>query len=167
LIWKDRDLIQGLQEASTETIEIHEDDPETFQKMMEFFYNMDIKTDSTFSNPNTHLKNHAVPIIALHALADKYDAKALQEAAVVAFKTCTKDMLTIPGFPAVAMLINVHYSGCSGVLGAMSQAIVKYVFRVGSCYLKDGSMNKLVVQHAILGADLYLVGRASSKLVFA
>jgi hypothetical protein len=136
--------------------------------MMEFFYNMDLKTGSTISNINTHLENHAVPIIALHALADKYDAKALQEAAVVAFKSCTDDdMLSSPAFSAVAMLINAHYSGCSGALGAMGQAIVKYVFRVGSRYLRDGSMDKLVTQHAILGADLYLVDRASSKLVFA
>ncbi|KAI4676464.1 uncharacterized protein J4E88_007382 [Alternaria novae-zelandiae] len=157
-------------EASADIIEVHEDDPETFQRMMEFFYDMDLDVTTTPSvtptGVNNIIKNEMVPIIELHGLADKYDAKILQKAALVAFKTGIGVLHVVPAFEPLAKLINAHYSNCPGTMDAMSQAIVKYIYKMSANHLSQGLFNKLAAKHSNFGADLYLLGRADGKLVF-
>lgn len=163
----DSELIQHLQEASADTIEVHEDDPEAFQTMMEFFYGMDLERTPKSANVNNIIQDEIVPIVQLHALADKYDANILQKAAVLAFKTGTDKLAAGPAYDSLAKLIDAHYVTCPETMGAMSQAIVKYIYRFsGSYHLPDGSFDKLAAKHGNFGADLYLVGRASGKIVF-
>ncbi|KAI4608030.1 hypothetical protein J4E83_009213 [Alternaria metachromatica] len=160
-------LTGRFKEASADTIEVHDDDPETFQNMMEFFYGLDLERTPTSDNENEIIRDDIVPIVELHALADKYDANLLQKAAVVAFKAGTDELVSLPDWKSFEMLVNAHYLTCPGTMGAMSQAIVKYMYRISRSYfLWDGYFDKLAAKHGNFGADSYLVGRAGGKIVF-
>ncbi|KAI4639676.1 hypothetical protein J4E93_009030 [Alternaria ventricosa] len=158
-------LTGRFKEASSDTIEVHEDDPDTFQTMMEFFYEMELKKSPPGRNTDSVFKSDVIPLIALHILADKYDAKSLQKAAMVAFETRSEESGSKPSLETTKMLIHAYYSVCPGVMGDMGQAIVKYIFGSYSYSLKAGNYNTLAVQYGNFGADLFLVGRATSKLV--
>ena len=162
---RDGEIIQYVQEASADTIEVHEDDPETFQNMMQFFYNMELKKPPRVENVDKFFKSDVIPLVALHAVADKYDAKSLQEAALIAFKSHTDELGYIPSFETLTILIHAYYSVYLGVMGDMGQAIVKHIFRTYTYPLKTGKYDALVVQYGNFGADLFLVGRATSKLM--
>jgi hypothetical protein len=131
---------------------------------MEFFYNMELETESVSLSANDTLCDKMVPIINLHTLADKYDAKFLQNAAASAFKVGTDSYHYPLDFKDVAKLVNAHYPFCSTVMGAMSQAIINFILRVGSVHVKNGLLDNLALQYGNLGGDLYLLGKAAGKL---
>ncbi|KAI4921243.1 uncharacterized protein J4E92_008232 [Alternaria infectoria] len=158
-------LTGRFKEASADTIEVYEDDPETFQTMVEFFYEMELKKSPPGRNTNSLFQSDVIPLIALHILADKYDAKILQKAAMVAFETRSEVSGSGPQLETTKMLIRAYYSVCPRVMGDIGQAIVKYIFRSYSDSLRNGNYNKLAVQYGNFGADLFLVGRANSKLI--
>jgi hypothetical protein len=132
--------------------------------MMEFFYNMELETESLSSSSSSAVCDKMVPIITLHTLADKYDAKALQSAAASAFKVGTDSHDYGLEFKDVAKLIDAYYPFCSTVMGAMSQAIINFILRVSPSHLKGKLLDKLVLQYGNLGGDLYLLGKAAGKL---
>ncbi|KAI4690239.1 uncharacterized protein J4E84_004423 [Alternaria hordeiaustralica] len=160
-------LTGQFKEASADTIEVHEDDPEIFQTMMEFFYNMDLKKSHPCYDIDKFVKTDVVPIISLHALADKYDAKILQETAISAFKTQTGRIRIHPAIETVHMLVHAYYSACSVVRSGMGEAIVQYIFKVNLYGLRNGEYGELCVQYSNLGADFYLVGIAGGELKYA
>ncbi|KAI4934749.1 hypothetical protein J4E85_002607 [Alternaria conjuncta] len=160
-------LTGRFKEASADTIEVHEDDPDTFQTMMEFFYNMDLKMSPPCYDIDKFIKTDVLPIISLHALADKYDAKILQETAISAFKTRTSKIRESPGIKTVHTLVHAYYSACSVVRSGMGEAIVQYIFKAPRYDLENGEYDKLCMQYSILGADFYLVGIADNKLEYA
>ena len=72
-----------LQEAKTNKIELHDDEPAVVDAMVQFFY----KHEYDLPSPATSTVSPAIFHVQVHNLADKYDITALQEQATNKVKT--------------------------------------------------------------------------------
>jgi len=140
---------------------------------MEFFYNMELEASTPPFNGQAldkYISDKVVPIILLDALAKKYDARMLQCAAAQAF---TKSMTKWPRSITtnnLETLVHSHYPFCTGTMCDMGEAIVTFLLKSPGQFLKSGHGTKildLVKEYGNFGADLYVLGIRSGKLVTA
>jgi len=153
-------LTLSLQEASASTIEVHDDDPETFQVMMEFFYSNSMDPKFNIKDKDCRLyanciPNVLLPLIRLHALADKYDAKVLQEATSNSAKEITKSYPYEFTAKDAELLIKAHYPFCTSVMGDMGQVITDFILRKKPVLIGTEAFDNFVQMYANFGADLY------------
>jgi len=153
-------LTLSLQEASASTIEVHDDDPETFQGMMEFFYSNSMDSRFRLKGKDCRIYSNSIPnvllpLIHLHALADKYDAKALQEATSNSAEEITKSYPYELTAKDAELMIKAHYPFCTSVMGDMGQVITKFILRKESALMRTNAFDNFVHVYANFGADLY------------
>lgn len=156
-----------IKEASDSEIIMREDNPEMFQMMMEFFYEMKLRPEFTKirrydANP---VKPVLEPIIALYTLANKYDADLLQRTLVDTFKTATGAYGGTLSKAELEALVHAHYPFCNKTLCPMSEAIATLIVKNGTALLRDGSIDPLIIQYGNLGGDLLISARRSGRLI--
>ncbi|KAI2480958.1 BTB/POZ domain protein [Pyrenophora tritici-repentis] len=173
-------LTGPFQEGSASTIDIRDDDPDVFRTMMEFFYDMELKIPTVPTKGpqrSAYFKKKVASIIHLHALAEKYDAGMLQPPAVQAFTKSTNGWPLPFTAEDLEFLVHAHYRFCSGVLCEMGKALVIFLLNSPNNYFRNPSgihlkyvfqakVEELVEKYGEFGADLYLLGLRTGKLVF-
>jgi hypothetical protein len=127
--------------------------------MMEFFYDMDsLESSPVCKDLGLFVEEVLIPLINLHTLANKYDAKLLQRMAVEAFKrvgTGVEDLRA----EDLELLVHAHYPSCVGALGEMGKAIVTMLVEENAHLMDYSTINELVAQYGIFDGDIFILGK--------
>jgi hypothetical protein len=134
--------------------------------MMKFFYNMNLTVEAptTYEVDGTHVKQKLVPIIGLHALAEKYDAELLQRASADAFQRSSVNIQRTLTIDELELLVRAHYPFCTATCGDMGLAIVTFMMKKSSLLMRNIRCHALVREYGIFGGDLYIEGTCAGKL---
>jgi hypothetical protein len=144
-----------LQEASEDTIELHDDDPVYLERMLKFFYTLEADSYATVE------KMAFIDPIHLYALADKYQAENLKKWAV----THLKSVMSTKGIwfkkDVLFEILDVHYSQCVTIQDSLSRCLVEW-FK-GHDYshwdTKSDELLELLRKYPVMGADMFLSTR--------
>ncbi|KAF1835572.1 hypothetical protein BDW02DRAFT_597198 [Decorospora gaudefroyi] len=135
-----------------------------FQIMMEFFYNMDLKTPPYYGHgTDTYIEDSLVPLIDIHTLAGKYDVRSLQRASADVFK---KAVQYYPTFTVdrLELLVHAHYPFCTSTCCDMGEAIVTFMLKNSSSLMQSPAVHSLVRQYGNFGGDMFVLGIPANKL---
>jgi hypothetical protein len=141
------------QEASDETIELHEDNPGHFRIMLEYIYTHQYVYEAP-SEATDLEKRFPIPI-GLHTLADKYDVEGLAQQAVSLFScscwNCTCEPISDE---ECEQIVKAHYDHSVTVDSVMGKAIASYILEKMRPFMYDDKFDLLVYTYPFLGADI-------------
>lgn len=166
--WFMRALTGNFKESSEKIIEVHDDNPESFEAMMYFFYHVDFDKHSDLfdktSNPKAIIEE-LTDIVDCHSLADKYEARPFMDALLERFKQMNAPFSGILTGDNIQMLVDAHYPYCTAPMCSMSEALVSFMLRKNSVEIFGSKkVQELILQHGNFGADLLVMGMRTGKL---
>lgn len=156
------------QESSEKLIEVHDDDPESFEAMVFFFYHTKFDTQSGLFanaiNPKSIIEE-LTDVVDCYSLADKYDARPFMDALLERFNKMTAPFSGLLTGDNIQMLVHAHYPYCTAPMCSMSEAIVCFMFKNnGAEIFGSKKVQELVLQYGNFGADLLVVGMRTGRL---
>lgn len=165
----------GAQEANSEIIELHDDDPVYFEVLLRYLY--EHKWNTTVANRKVHdyspdtFPAKAFTPIGVYALADKYEVEEL--------KACAVGQLPDPRLrdsrayaPGVSQseqscdVLEAHYSHCISPNCAMGRRLCHIVIRRRDGVAKEKGIEDLAVKYPALAADMYFAARENGGKIW-
>ena len=129
---------------------------------MQFLY--ETKSESpSMSYPKTGIsftEVKLIPILKLHALAEKYDVPSLRRATADDFEDVGKDFAYFLDYEAFERLVHAHYPFCTAPMCDISQALVNFVIRKGYGLMRHSKIDDLVMHYGNLGRENVYLGQA-------
>ncbi|KAJ4351245.1 uncharacterized protein N0V89_006584 [Didymosphaeria variabile] len=130
-------------------IELHDDDPLHFQRMLKFLYTSVLET---------HTQTNALHLytnpIAMYALAVKYGVEQLKVRAVAKFPS---DWFLYQNVDWHAEVAEAHYSRCNEVGDQMGIAIARTFLRGAKKFVKSPKFQETIKKYPVLAADVLSV----------
>ncbi|KAI4710018.1 hypothetical protein J4E89_005250 [Alternaria sp. Ai002NY15] len=170
--WFMRAFTGRFKEATANVIDIHDDDPDHFERMLRFFYTTGHKlgpvcifSGNTKDEPTEEdFQKHLLAPIKLYALADKYDAPALCDHVTETWRQNLEAAWV--DSTQLCSIIRTHYETCITVDDPMSGVITWYI--VDRCMRWLGTTVEAALmarEHPTFSVDIFLALQAKSKIV--
>ncbi|KAL1798859.1 hypothetical protein ACET3X_002896 [Alternaria dauci] len=153
----------NFKEASEHTIEVHDDDPQSFEYLLKFLYTMEIVIvpEDIVAGVTKDIDQDILAPTSLYILADKYEIAPLLRRTVgmvaAALITHRKSL----GAENTKTIVTAYYTHCLRAQSSMGSAIA-FGLVYYTCWILRGDIDKisaLVTAHCPFAADLVIARR--------
>ncbi|KAF2643831.1 hypothetical protein P280DRAFT_546719 [Massarina eburnea CBS 473.64] len=146
----------NFQEATDNTMELHDDDPDHFEFILKFIYTgcYDYEAVTQLANGDT-IKRGLTPV-QIYVIADKYDVRRLYEPAMKEIETILK---AEPRYDYVMLkaVIEEYYNSHGGGGSPLGLLISKVLLGHNHSFTETPDFENLLMRFSALGGDMALV----------
>ncbi|KAJ4364906.1 hypothetical protein N0V95_000552 [Ascochyta clinopodiicola] len=142
----------GFKEATTQVIELHDDDPDHFEFILKYIYTYRYDTGTIVKLAADDLKKRVMIPISVHAVADKYDVPRIYGPITIDIRS----QLNTYAFELIKTAISAHYASVTSVGGLMGKTFSSILLESQRKFTDTPEYRELVISNPAFGADMAL-----------
>ncbi|KZM22069.1 uncharacterized protein EKO05_0007858 [Ascochyta rabiei] len=141
-----------IQEAGTQVIELHDDDPDHFEFLLKYIYTYQYDTDTIIKLAMDDPERRVTIPISVYAVADKYDVPRIYDP----ITADVRSQLNIDAFELLEAAISTHYASVASVGGPLGKLFASILLEGQRKFTDTPAYRELVFSNPVFGADMAL-----------